>query len=360
MKLGVNGRFYAARVTGVQRFALEVASRLLADATLFLPAGVEPPRDLPPGARVVRGRLAGHAWEQLELPGLARRAGCDTVLHMAGTAPLGASGDVLVVHDVLPLTHPRWFALGFRVWRGVVLRRAAPRAGRVVTVSEWARREIVRTLGVPAERVVVAPQGLDPFHAPAAPDAVAEVRARRGLPGPFLLTVGAGDPRKNLPFLGRVLRRWRERGAEPPPLVVVGRPSPRLFTSAEGWPGGVDVRVLGRVDDTELHALYTAASALCFPSLAEGFGRPPLEAVACGTPAVVADYAAAGEVLGGAARIVPLRPDAWVDALLPLAAGPRGATAGGGVAARYRWDAAADAVRGACEAAGAERRRGRR
>jgi len=360
MKLGVNGRFYAARVTGVQRFALEVASRLLADATLFVPAGAEPPRDLPASTRVVRGRLAGHAWEQLELPGQARRAGCDTVLHMAGTAPLAAAGDVLVVHDVLPLTHPLWFARGFRVWRGVVLRRAAPRAARVVTVSEWARREIARTLKVPAERILVAPQGLDPFDGPAALDAVAEVRTRRGLPGAFLLTVGAGDPRKNLPFLGRVLRRWRERGGDPPPLAVVGRPSPRLFTPAEGWPAGVDVRVLGRVGDTELHALYTAASALCFPSLAEGFGRPPLEAIACGTPAVVADYEAAAEVLGGAARIVPLDPDAWVDALLPLVAGPRRAAEGGAVAARYRWGAAAAAVREACEAAAAERRRGRR
>jgi glycosyltransferase involved in cell wall biosynthesis len=356
MRLGVNGRFYAARVTGVQRFALEVASRVLEDATLFLPAKAEPPPGLPSSARVVHGRLSGHAWEQLELPGLQRRAGCDAMLHMAGTAPLGSAGDVLVIHDVLPLTDPAWFSAGFRRWRGTVLRRASPRAARVVTVSEWARREILRTLRIAPHRVVVADQGLEPFDRPAAPDLVDSLRARRSLHGPFLLAVGAGDPRKNLPFLGRVLRRWRERGEEPPPLVVVGEPHPHLFTPAGGWPGEVDVRLLGRVDDAELHALYTAASALCFPSRAEGFGRPPLEALACGTPAVVADYAAAREVLGDGACILPLDPDAWVDALRPLLSGAR-TNPPAAVAARYRWDAAAERVREACEAVAAERRR---
>ncbi|MBV9775147.1 MAG: glycosyltransferase family 4 protein [Gemmatimonadetes bacterium] len=360
MRLGVNGRFYAARVTGVQRFALEVADRLLADATLFLPGGVEPPAGLPATTRVVRGRLTGHAWEQVELPGQVRAAGVDTVLHMAGTAPLTSAGDVLVVHDVLPLTHPRWFSRGFRTWRRAVLRCAAPRASRVVTVSEWSRREITRTLGVAPGRVVVAPQGIEPFHRPATSEEVERVREARGLHGPFLLTVGAGDPRKNLPFLGRVLRRWRERAGDPPPLVVVGEPAPHLFTAAEGWPADVDVRVLGRVDDAELHALYTAAGVLCFPSRAEGFGRPPLEAMACGTPAVVADYGAAAEVLGDGGRIVPLDPDAWVDALLPLVAHGRRATEGAALTARYRWDTAAETIREACEAAGIERRSGGR
>jgi len=360
MRLGVNGRFYAARVTGVQRFALEVARRLLPGATLLLPAGVEPPPGLHPSTRVVRGRLSGHAWEQLELPSLVRRAGCDAVLHMAGTAPMTAAGGVLVVHDVLPLTHPRWFAPGFRTWRRVVLRRAAPRASRLVTGTEWARREIARTLGVPPAKVVVARQGMEPFDRPAPAEAVARVRAARGLEGPFLLAVGAGDPRKNLPFLGSVLRRWRERGGDPPPRAVVGEPSPRLFTPAGGWPEEVDVRPLGRVDDAELHALYTAASALCFPSRAEGFGRPPLEAMACGTPAVVGDYACAGEVLGGAARIVPLDRGRWADALEELTASGPPPAEGAALAGTYRWDSAAGTILEACEAAASERRRGGR
>jgi glycosyltransferase involved in cell wall biosynthesis len=354
MKLGVNGRFYAARVTGVQRFAIEVAKRVLEDATLFLPANVDPPAEIPASTRVVQGRLSGHAWEQLELPALRSRAGCDTMLHMAGTAPLGSGGDVLVIHDVLPLTDPAWFSKGFRTWRGVVLRNTSPRVGRVVTVSDWARDEILRVLPIAPHRVVVADQGLEPFDHPASDESVISLRARRELPGAFLLAVGAGDPRKNLPFLGRVLRRWRERGETPPPLVVVGAPHPHLFTAAGGWPEGIDLRLLGRVDDSELHALYTAATALCFPSRAEGFGRPPLEAIACGTHAVVADYSAAREVLGGAAMILPLEEDTWVDALRVLLSAPAPPPRAA-IIQRFTWTAAARRVRTACEEAAAER-----
>lgn len=354
MRLGVNGRFYAARVTGVQRFAVEVARRMLEDATLFLPANVQPPAEIPASTRVVRGRLSGHLWEQCELPALRRRVGCDAMLHMAGTAPLGSQGDVLVIHDVLPLTDPAWFSRGFRAWRGVVLRGTSPRIGRVVTVSAWSRDEILRALPIAPRRVVVADQGLEPFDRPASPEAVRSLRQRRSLPGDFLLAIGAGDPRKNLPFLGEVLRRWRERGEVPPPLVVVGAPHPRLFTAAGGWPEGIDLRLLGRVDDSELHALYTAATVLCFPSRAEGFGRPPLEAIACGTNAVVADYAAAREVLGDAAVILPLEVEAWVDALSALRSTPTPPPRAA-IIQRFTWTATARRVREACEEAAAER-----
>src|SRR5688572_294496 len=205
MRLGVNGRFYAAHRTGVQRFAVEIASRLLEDATLFLPANAGPPDWLPRSTRVVRGRLSGHAWEQLELPRQIRASGCEVVLHMAGTAPIRTVGHVLVIHDVLPLTHPEWFTRAFRLWRRVVLQRSARKASAIVTVSECAREEIVRTLGVEPQRIWVARQGVEPFDHPASPAAVARVRKKYWLAGPFLLTVGAGDPRKNLPFLGRVL-----------------------------------------------------------------------------------------------------------------------------------------------------------
>lgn len=357
MILGVNGRFYGAPVTGVQRFAREVTDRLLRrqPTILLLPAGVPEPRGLPPGTRVVRGRLGGHLWEQLELPAMARSLRCSVLLHLAGTAPLVGNGDVLVIHDVLPLTDPAWFRTGFRIWRTAVLRRAAPRARRIVTVSAWAAAEIARSLRIEPRRIVVSPQGLAPFDRPAPAAAVAAVRAAYGLEHPFILAVGAADPRKNLAFLGRVLLRWRERGGCPPTLVVAGGAAPRLFAPAAPWPDGLDLRVLGRVDDPALHAIYTAAAALCHPARAEGFGRPPLEALACGTPAVVADYACAREVLGDSATILPLDPDRWVDALTPLAGAPRRVPP----AARYSWDDAAEAVLEACRAADAERERER-
>ncbi|HUE95785.1 MAG TPA: glycosyltransferase, partial [Longimicrobiaceae bacterium] len=221
MRIALNGRFFGAHATGVQRFAIEISRRLLARSALFLPAGVDPPDFATPGTPVIRGRFAGHLWEQLELPGQLRGAGCDCALHMAGTAPIVARGHVFVVHDLLPLTHSEWFTRRFRAWRAAVLRAAIPRAYRIVTVSDAVRDEIARLYPGSADRIVVARQGTEPFTAPASDEAVAALRRRYALPDRFLLAVGAGDPRKNLPFLGRVLARWEARGLHPPPLVVV-------------------------------------------------------------------------------------------------------------------------------------------
>ncbi len=372
MRIGINGRFLAAPLTGVQRFAVEVASRITGDdVVLLLPGGVELPAAVPARAHVVRGRLPGHAWEQLELPAAARRAGCRAVLHLAGTAPLRSDGAVLAIHDVLPLTRPEWFGRRFRAWRRTVLRAAAPRAAAVITVTEWAREEIVRTLGVDRDRVHVVPQGIEPFDAPASIAEVTAMRRRRGLPAPFLLAVGAGDPRKNLAFLHGVLARWPSD--PPPPLVVVGAAPRRVHGSADGRPGrdagagdtaagsgetsrrARDVRYIGRVDDDELRALYTAASALCFPSRAEGFGRPPLEALGCGTPALAADYGAAREAFGDAVPLLPLDPDAWVHALHPLVC-DGAARADAVERARHgvriaRWEETAARVEAVCRAA---------
>ncbi|HET9984419.1 MAG TPA: glycosyltransferase family 1 protein [Longimicrobiales bacterium] len=386
MRLAVNGRFYAAPLTGVQRFAVEVTRRLaqLAEVELFLPAGAEAPSEVAARVGIHRGRLRGHAWEQLELPAALARARCDVELHLAGTAPLSAAGHVLAIHDLLPLSNPEWFGRRFRLWRGAVLRRSAPRAGAVLAVSDWAAEEVKRRLGVAPRRLFVVTQGLEPFDAPAPAGAVARVRARYALPERFLLAVGAGDPRKNLGFLETVRECWRAAGGAPPPLVVVGGSAPRVHPAAARGdapfariypPPGPEPRppaapahldraaggalLLGRVPDDELHALYTAASALCFPSLAEGFGRPPLEALACGTPAVAADYAAAREVLGRWLPVLPLDAALWARTLAELVAGgpARDATLalGRGLPGRFRWDTAAAQVISACHAAAAER-----
>lgn len=360
MRLAVNGRFYAAPLTGVQRFAVEVTRRLahVAEVELFLPAGVEAPSEVAARVAVRRGRLRGHAWEQLELPRALARARCAVELHLAGTAPLSSAGHVLAIHDLLPLSNPEWFGRRFRLWRRAVLRRSAPRAGAVLTVSDWAAEEVRHRLGVAPRRLFVVTQGLEPFAAPASADAVARVRRRYALPERFLLAVGAGDPRKNLAFLETVREFWREAGGEPPPLVVVGASAVRVHPAAAAARAG-DALLLGRVPDDELHALYTAASALCFPSLAEGFGRPPLEALACGTPAVAADYAAAGEVLGRWLPVLPLDAALWARTLAELVAGGPARDAalalGRGLPGRFRWDAAAAQVLSACHAAAAER-----
>ncbi|MFO7261833.1 MAG: glycosyltransferase family 1 protein [bacterium] len=367
MKVGVNGRFYGAELSGVQRFARETAARLFSrvdDVVLFLPADVAPPEGLEERVRVVRGRLRGRVWEHVELPWRARAERCDVVLNLANVGPVFGGPHVVVIHDVLAVTNPEWFSRKFATWYRFVQARSARRAARVATVSDWARGELVRVFGLDPERVGIALQGIEPFDRPASAEAIRLARRRWALPDTYLLTVAGGDPRKNLRFLLEVLARWRGMRGVAPPLIVVGGERQAVHGSVSGRDaaaGGYgeaeiraagDVRFLGRVSDEDLRALYTAATVFCFPSLAEGFGRPPLEAMACGTPAVVAPYGPAREVVEGAALIVDLQPTRWVEAIERLIESPEErralAEAGRRHALRFRWDATADAVLALC------------
>jgi glycosyltransferase involved in cell wall biosynthesis len=254
-----------------------------------------------------------------------------------------------MIHDVLPLTNPEWYSRRFARWYGALLPLAAKQAAAILTVSESSRREILRALGTPRQPVIVT-QGLSPFDRPADAKSIEGVRRRLGLAGPFLLGVRHGDPRKNHEFLLDV-RSELERRGEHFELVIVGQVSSRVHGSRSRL-GDSSMRLLGHVSDTELQALYSCAAALCFPSLAEGFGRPPLEAAACGTPALIADLAAVAEPGRSAGIALPLAAEAWADAVIALARDPafraatvaRGREAGAGLS----WDIAAAQVLEAC------------
>ena len=353
MKLGINGRFYGAPITGVQRFSRELCTRIYdrQGAVLFLPRGTEPPPGLPGRVEVVLGRTRGPRWEQLELPSEA--ASCDVLLHPANTCPLRGAGHVVVVHDVLPLTHPVWFDRRFAWWYRWVVKPAIRRAERVLTVSRWSVDQLIRLVGVHPDRLEIVTQGVEPFRQPASATLVGRVRERWSLPPEYVLTVNGGDPRKNLTFLTGVLDDLASKSDRALPLVVVGRPRRQVHRSPSSIePASKNVVDVRPVTDEELHGLYTGASVFCFPSLAEGFGRPPLEAVGCGTPAVVAEYGAAREVMGGGAEILPLDRAAWAATLGDLlndADRRRDLSARGRqVAARYRWDRTCDQVLAAC------------
>jgi glycosyltransferase involved in cell wall biosynthesis len=184
---------------------------------------------------------------------------------------------VLTVHDVLPLRRPELFGFANRTHFRLLVAPAARRAAAVLTGSTHVREQIVELLGVPAERVAVTPWGVSERFRPTQPDPT-RLERRFGIRGPYVLTAGAGDPRKN------VAAARRAAGARQ--LVAVG-------------PGGT-----GHVSDDELVALYSGADCFLFLSLDEGFGFPPLEAMACGCPVVASARGALPEVLGDAALLV--------------------------------------------------------
>jgi len=228
------------------------------------------------------------------------------VLHFQYIAPpWGRTPVVNMVHDLAHFEFPEFFP-ATEVWRQrILLPRAIRTAARVLTVSEYCRRAIIERFGVPDDRVVVTYSGVsEDFRRPSA-ESVAAVLREHGLTQPYLLYVGNIQPRKNLRGLLEAFARVKSAGL-PHRLVVVGRAAwgyADVFTRATEL--GLDSVVFtSYVPRAHLPALYSGAAALVYPSFFEGFGAPPVEAMACGTPVVASARPAFPEILGDAAILV--------------------------------------------------------
>lgn len=267
-----------------------------------------------------RGPLVRSLWEQVRLPRLV--SGIDVYHGAHFSLPLRAEvGRVVTVHDLTFYRLPKRYRADRR-WYYRSLAQMARRADRVIVPSGAVASDVVRYLRYPSERIRVVPEAARYDLAPAAEDAVAALCARLKVEPGYLLCVGTAEPGKRAVDAVRALAVLRERGVRMQ-LVLAGNEGPlsRALRREAGRLGvAEDVRFAGYVPDSELAALYTGALALVFPSLYEGFGLPPLEAMACGTPAIVANAPAMSEVLEGGAIFVPLRdPRAIADAAERLA-----------------------------------------
>lgn len=202
--------------------------------------------------------------------------------------------------------------------------RTAQRASRVVTISEHSAADIVELYGVPRERIAVVSPAVSPAFAPVAdPGAVSAVKVRYGIRrGAYVLSGGGAEPRKNIALLveafGRA-GRLRDRMN----LVVVGGMDhgAEAVRAAVGGAGLESAVVFpGHVPLEDLRALYAGCVLFAFPSLYEGFGMPPLEAMACGAPVVCSNASSLPEAVGDAALLVdPRDPDAWGRAMTRVA-----------------------------------------
>lgn len=297
MTVFINGRFALQPLSGVQRYAREMVRALDALAG----RGEAPGMVLlcPPGApdlglhhieqRTVGGGT-GHAWEQWAFARGARRG---VALSLAMSGPLLHPRQLVVVHDAAVHRRPDHFSRRYGTAHRLLERGLAKRA-RIATVSQFSRRELAAVLGLAERDILVAANGAD--HSRGVPDAA--VLRRLGIDGrPFFVTVGNQSPNKNLAVVGRALALIDDPAAR---LVVVGEPCARVFGGAT-VAGDPRVIIAGRLSDAEVAALLGVARALVFPSRYEGFGLPPLEAMASGCPVLASDCAAVIEVCGGAA-----------------------------------------------------------
>jgi glycosyltransferase involved in cell wall biosynthesis len=290
-------------------------------------------------SRALQG-IKGHLWEQFYLPTLLQQR---LLWSPGNTGPIGVSRQVLTVHDAASLDHPEWFERKFALWYAALMPRLIRKVRAIITVSQFSKDRILRLTRTEPARIHVIYNGVDQRFRPADPDTVKQVTAIFDLTSPYILFVGSLEPRKNLRML---LEAWQLGGFEGATLAVVGA-SGHLFAKLqfESMPEGV--RFLGSVKDEMLPALYSGAAGFVYPSVYEGFGLPPVEAMACGCPVAVSDIPVHREVCGGNAMYLdPFLPEdisAKLQALLRLDGASRASLVEQGLrcASLYNWQRAA-------------------
>jgi glycosyltransferase involved in cell wall biosynthesis len=258
---------------------------------------------------------------------------------------------VVTVHDITYEFHPEWFPWLQLQWMKRLIPLSIRRAAHVLTPSEYTRRQVIERYRVAPERVSVIPLAVSPWFGEVSPEGDPRSQlARFRLPEPFILAVGNLNPRKNLERLMRAYASLRKRDLIPHHLVLAGQKAHKgdaILSMADRLGIGSSVIATGYVSREELRALYAMAEAFAYPSLAEGFGLPILEAMACGTPVVTSCSAAMPEVAGDAALLIdPLDEAAIADALRRLVESPalRADLRGRGLlrARRHTWRATAE------------------
>jgi len=282
-------------------------------------------------------------WEQFTLPRLCRKMHCPVAHHPITTSPCLTRGvrNVVTLHDLNFLKHPEWFSRAFRTVYSFTALPGLIRAARVVAISDYVRTEAGERLGIEQERLRRVYHGV---RFPSGEEAFAHSDV------PYLLCVGSLQPHKNLARLILAFRFLRERNPRLE-LWIAGRPQAGFSDMPDleellDTPG---LQVLGYLADEELRAAYANALVFCYPSLAEGFGLPMLEAMACGAPVLASNVSCLPEIAGGHAELVdPLSIHAIAEGIQAIldftpeqrAERVRGARAW---AAGFTWRAAASA-----------------
>lgn len=301
--IACNTRCLASPLSGVQRYTMELLARF-GDTV----------KPCAPATRL--SAMQGHLWEQVVLPW---RTHGGLLWSPANTGPLSVARQVVTVHDMAAVEHPEWVSRKFAAWYGHLLPRLARRVGHIVTISQFSKERILACTGVADHRVTVIPNGVDARFAPAPEPERAEVRRQLGIEDRrYVLSLGSVEPRKNLPTLLKAWRLLADRLPSDVWLVLAGaKGSEAVFRRVQGL-DDLPPRVLlaGHVEDRLLPALYSAAECFVYPSLYEGFGMPPLEAMACGTPVIASRAGSLPEVVGACGLLIePTNPGQICDAI---------------------------------------------
>ncbi|NJN18699.1 MAG: glycosyltransferase family 4 protein [Oscillochloris sp.] len=342
MRIGIDARYIGDHFPGIGRYIVSLTTALAQiehrhtlvvihrsgahDGDRY---GFAATLDLPGVEAVAAGSTAFGPGQQYELPHLARRLKLDLYHAPYFIRPLFGMpcATVMTVYDLLGRRYPETLSLRGRILYRLLMRISLHRADRLLAISQHARHELAVLYGIPPEQVPVTPLAADPRFQPQPQDRIIALRRHYSLDRPYLLYVGSNKPHKNL---ARLVRAWAlvigAGKAADAQLLLAGHEDPRhpeirTLVAASGLGGRI--RFLPNIADNDLPALYGGALGFVFPSYYEGFGLPPLEAMACGVPVICSQAASLPEVVGDAGLLVdPANVVAIADAIGRLISEP--------------------------------------
>ncbi len=273
-------------------------------------------------SRTTENPFSRIAVEQVETPRMLRKANAGLYHGLGFVAPLRSPCPTVVsVMDLSFITQPQAHKRFNRLYLSWLTRISCQRARRVIAISEWTKRDIAQRFGVPAERIDVTPLGVNHDHfKPALPDATASFKQQQNIGEKAIFYLGSVEPRKNL---ARLVEAFAMLHTQQPALnaqMFIGGnlawKYDEVLASIAQRGLSERVKLIGRVSDDDLPKWYSACTVMAYPSLYEGFGLPPLEAMACGAPVVTSNATSLPEVVGDAGLMVtPTDAPALADAL---------------------------------------------
>lgn len=282
-KIIINGRFLTQRITGVQRYAREICGeldKLVKPGELIMAVPPET-TDIPQykNIKVVKvGWFHNRLWEHIFFPlyVLSQKA---TSLNLCNVAPLLSPG-IVCIHDMKIKATPQFFSIKFLLWYRLLFFNATKRAKKIITVSNFSKSEIIKYYGVDEEKIIVAPNGWQHF---ARINFDENTLSKYGLEkDSYYFAMSSLEPNKNFKWIAeQAVKNINEL------YVVAGSINDKVFSEGLGFKCPDNMKLIGYVSDEEAKTLMRDCKAFLFPSIYEGFGIPPLEAISAGTKRVI-------------------------------------------------------------------------
>ncbi|MFC2054636.1 glycosyltransferase family 4 protein [Chloroflexota bacterium] len=248
-------------------------------------------------------------WEQTTLPRLVRRSNVALLHSLHYTKPLSLScASVVTFHDMTFFLYPHLHTRSKRIFFPTAIRLSARLADALIAVSENTKKDAVRLLGVPGDKITAIPHGVgEEFHPITDTRLLEDIRRKYSLPQDFILNVGVVEPRKNLTLLLKSYQRLHSQGISLPLVIVggLGWMYEDVFRLVESLGIKEQVHFTGYVSSHDLPIVYNLSRVFVYPSIYEGFGLPPLEAMACGTPVITTAVSSMPEHVGDAGILIP-------------------------------------------------------